>query len=145
MDNKYSHNWEQSNFGSCGLWRQVHAGVGPGQSLSCPHSAQSRSRDLPRGIGGPPGEAGVGCGSLGGWGGKDNDSRDLRNILLLVLFFFVFLFVSFCSVVVFLFFIFYFFFIFLILKYFLFFYFYFLLLCVFSCFCFVFVCLFSFL
>ena len=39
-------------------------GCGPGQSLSQPHSAHSRSRDLPRGIGGAPGEVGVGCGSL---------------------------------------------------------------------------------
>ena len=39
---------------TCGTW--------PGQSLSCPHSAH---RDLPRGIGGSPGEVKVGCGSLG--------------------------------------------------------------------------------
>ena len=38
--------------------------VGPGQSLSWPHSAHNRSRDLLRGIGGLPGEAGVDCGSL---------------------------------------------------------------------------------
>ena len=39
-------------------------GVGTDQILSCPQSAQSRSRDLTRGLGGPSGEVRVGCGSL---------------------------------------------------------------------------------
>ena len=34
--------------GNCGLGGQVHTGVGPGHSLSWPHSAHSRSRDLRR-------------------------------------------------------------------------------------------------
>lgn len=86
MDTEYSHNLDWSNFGSCGLWGQVHVGVGPGESLSCPHSAHGRSRDLPRGTGGPPGEVGVDCGLLSVVG-KDTDSEGLRKILLLVLFF----------------------------------------------------------
>ena len=71
MDNKISYKRNQNSSGSCRLWGQAHGAVGPDQSLSCPHSAQSRSRDQPIGIGQPPGEAEVGCGS--GWG-KDTES-----------------------------------------------------------------------
>lgn len=49
-----------------GLQGQVQVTVGPGESLSCPHSADSGSTDLPRGIGGSPGELEVGCDSW--WG-----------------------------------------------------------------------------
>ena len=47
-------------------------GVGPGQSLSCPHSG---SRDLPRGLGGLPGEAEVGCASPWGQGHLEHDKE----------------------------------------------------------------------
>ena len=39
-------------------------GVELGQSLSWPHSAHSRSTELPSVIGGSPGEVGIGCASL---------------------------------------------------------------------------------
>lgn len=42
----------------------MHARVGPCQSVNCLYSAQSSSKDLPRGTGAPPGEAGVSSGSL---------------------------------------------------------------------------------
>ena len=54
--------------GNCGLWGPGHAGLRPGQSLSWLKSAHSRSRDLPRRIGGLPGEAVTACGSLRGSG-----------------------------------------------------------------------------
>lgn len=44
------------------LWRQVQARIGTGQSLNCPCSAQSRYRDLHRGIRGPPVKAEIGYG-----------------------------------------------------------------------------------
>ena len=63
---------EPADFGgNCGLWGQVHAGVKQDQSLSWPHNAHSRSRDLPRSTGGLPGQPGIGLGSLRG---KDTDS-----------------------------------------------------------------------
>ena len=71
-------------------------GVGPGQSLSCPHSAHSGSRDLPRGIGGPPKEAGL---AVAQGGNKHTDSSGPRKILLLLLFFG---FILFCCLLLFL-------------------------------------------
>ena len=58
-----SHNCYGASLSSSGHWGQVQAGAGPGQSLNWPNSTHSRSRDLPRDIGGPPGEVGVGSGS----------------------------------------------------------------------------------
>ena len=40
--------------GNFEIWNQVKAGVRQDQSLSWPHSAHSRSRDVPRNIGGHP-------------------------------------------------------------------------------------------
>ena len=49
------------------LWGQVHMRVAPDES-ELPPRAHSRSRDLPRGIGGPHGEAEVGHDSWWGQG-----------------------------------------------------------------------------
>ena len=57
-------------------------GVGPGQSLSCHQSAHSGSRDLPRGLGGSPGEMRVGC----VLGDKGTDSKGPRKFFCFVLF-----------------------------------------------------------
>ena len=79
-------------------------GVGPGQSLSWPYSGHSRSRDLPRGIERPSGEAEMGSGSL--WEQGHRQKRPQENNFITIILFFA----SFCSVagVVALFFIFYF-------------------------------------
>lgn len=62
--------------------------IGSAQSLSCNQTAHSRSRDLPRGLGEPPGEvrlAVVHC------GGKDTNSEGLREVFgFLVLIYFLF-------------------------------------------------------
>ena len=68
-------------------------GVGPGQSLSWPHSAHSGSTDLPRGIRRPPGEVGIGSGSL--WEPGHWQRRPQENILITII---LFVLVSFCSV-----------------------------------------------
>lgn len=95
---EYSYNWNQSSLHSSGHREQIHAGIGPDQSLNWPHSAHSRSRELPRGIERIPGEAAIDFGLL--WE-QDPWQREfpesLRKTLLLVVFFFVF--VSFCSLV----------------------------------------------
>jgi len=83
-------------FGSCGLWGQIHEGTGPGQGLSCTHSAHNGSRDVPRDIGEPTGKVSVGCGSL--WVVKDIISGGFRKILLLLLFFSFSFLVSLCSI-----------------------------------------------
>ena len=51
-------------------------GVGPGQSLSCLQSAHSTHRDLPRGLGGPPGKKEL---SVAHRGDNDTDSRGLSE------------------------------------------------------------------
>ena len=79
MNNKCSHNWDRSSLSSCGSWGQVHMGAGSDWSQSWPHTAHSASRDLPKVIGGPPGEVSVSC---------DTDSRGLRKIVLSLLFMF---------------------------------------------------------
>ena len=40
--------------GNCGLWKQVQGRIRLNKNLSWPHSAHSRSRDVPRNIGGHP-------------------------------------------------------------------------------------------
>ena len=64
--------------------------VGPGQSLSCPYSAHSGSRDLLRGLGGPPGEAGVGCGSLWGQGHWQQRTQGIFKLIYLLFLFLTF-------------------------------------------------------
>ena len=81
-------------------------GVGPGQSVICSHSAHSRSRDLPRGIGGPPGEVGVGCGSL--WGQGHWQLRPQQNIIITLIFLFHFVLLLFFIIFLFFYFFFYF-------------------------------------
>ena len=57
--------------------------IGPAQSLSCNQMAHTRSRDLHRGLGGPPGEvrlAVVHC------GGKDSNSEGPREFFCFLLF-----------------------------------------------------------
>lgn len=86
--------WGWSSVNNCGLWGQVHGGIGLGQILNWYHNVHSMLRDLPRTIRGLPGKVKIGCGSLWGWG-----NWQLRAIILIVI---VLFFVSFCSVVVFL-------------------------------------------
>ena len=83
-------------FGSCGLWGKIHEVIGPGQGLSCTHSAYNGSRDIPRDIGGPTGEVSVGCGSLRVV--KDIINGGFRKILLLLLVFSFSFLISFCSI-----------------------------------------------
>ena len=78
---------------SSGLCGQAHVGVGPGQSLSCSHSAHSRSKihlEAQEGLLGRWGLAVSHCGS------KNTARGGTRKRFLALLFFFS---VSFCSVV----------------------------------------------
>lgn len=79
--------------GNCELWKQVQGKIMPNQNLSWPHSAHSRSRDVPRNIGGRPEKI--------DWlephcGGKETDSWGHRKIVFLLP-----LFISLCIYVIF--------------------------------------------
>ena len=74
-----AHRRKRARSDSRGQWRQGHTGVGPDETLSCPHS---RSRDQHR-VGGHPREASwTGTPSEG----KDSDSRDSRKAFILLMF-----------------------------------------------------------
>ena len=90
MDSECSRNWDASSYSSCGLCGHVHVGVGPGESLSFPHSVHNGSRDFPRGLEGLLGRWGF---AVAHHGGKDTGSGGPKEFVLVVLFI-VFIFIK---------------------------------------------------
>ena len=77
-----AHRRKRARSDSRGQWTQGHTGVGPEETLSCPHSG---SRDQHR-VGGHPREASwTGTPSEG----KDSDSGDSRKAFILLMFWLV--------------------------------------------------------